>query len=102
MYPATRAVVAPCLSPNRARMNGEEGISTMTTPGAHHNAQPPTAAEQRMEVGRLYCFDLPVLSTAGNTLPEQLETSSIHRVLDVACGSGEWVQATAQAYPHMQ
>jgi ubiquinone/menaquinone biosynthesis C-methylase UbiE len=55
-----------------------------------------------MELGRLYHFDLPVLTTTGKTLPTPLEAASIGRVLDISCGVGQWACATAQAYPHMQ
>lgn len=38
----------------------------------------------------------------GGLLPEQLDLSNVRSVLDVACGSGEWVLDMAFAYPQVQ
>ena len=59
-------------------------------------------AEQRAATTRLFNFDLPFIRKTDQPLPEQADVSPIHRVLDIASGSGEWAIATAQAYPHMQ
>ena len=37
----------------------------------------------------------------GGPLPEQADPRSLRRVLDIACGPGEWVMATAKTYPTM-
>lgn len=52
---------------------------------------------------RLFQMDLYEISE-GRVLPELAidELTGIHRVLDLMCGSGEWVSATARAYPRMQ
>ena len=59
-------------------------------------------AEQRAGTTRLFNFDLPFIKKTDQPLPEQADISPIHRVLDIASGSGEWAIAIAQAYPHMQ
>jgi len=59
-------------------------------------------AEHGVGVPRLFNFDLLHIQKTGQTLPDQADISSIHSVLDIASGSGEWAIATAQAYPHMQ
>ena len=43
-------------------------------------------------------------TSMGGLLPEQTDSviSSIHDVLDVACGPGGWALELAQLYPHMQ
>jgi ubiquinone/menaquinone biosynthesis C-methylase UbiE len=61
---------------------------------------PRTQAEQGMP--RLFNFDLPALKKTGNGLPELTASSTIHRVLDIASGSGEWAILAAQASPDMQ
>ena len=51
---------------------------------------------------RLFQMDLYEIGE-GRVLPELgKELAGIHRVLDLWCGRGEWVMATAQAHPDMQ
>lgn len=38
----------------------------------------------------------------GGPFPPQIDLSTIHNVLDIACGPGEWVLHVAQHYPQMQ
>lgn len=38
----------------------------------------------------------------GCLFPLRLDVSSVHEVLDLACGPGEWVLAVAEAYPDMR
>ena len=44
------------------------------------------------------------LTTKGmkGPFPPQVEPTTLHDVLDLACGPGEWVLHVAQAYPHIQ
>jgi len=58
--------------------------------------------EQGMELPRLFHFDLPPLKQTGQPFPEQTDISSIHRVLDIASGDGEWTISAAQALPQVQ
>lgn len=57
-----------------------------------------TAAEK----ARLIEQDHHFTQAMGGLLPEQSNLSTIHRVLDVACGPGGWALELAQAYPHME
>jgi len=52
---------------------------------------------------RLYQMDLYEIGE-GRVLPELADEqlADTHRVLDLWCGRGEWVMATAQAHPEMQ
>jgi SAM-dependent methyltransferase len=71
----------------------------MATPINHDTGQ---SAEISAGVGRLFNLDLPALKQTGRVFPEQSDLSTLHRVLDMACGAGEWAIAAAQASPHLQ
>ena len=66
------------------------------------DAQLSARPEQGVEVPRLFEFDLPRLKQTGQPFPEQTALSSIHRVLDMASGNGEWTISAAQALPQVQ
>jgi len=51
------------------------------------------------ELTRLHLQDEMVTTAMGGVLPEQPDPVVFHRVLDVACGPGGWLIATAQRYP---
>jgi len=51
------------------------------------------------EVARLSLQDEMVTTAMGGVLPEQPDPGIFHQVLDVACGPGGWLIATAQRYP---
>ncbi len=70
----------------------------MATPMNHSTGQ---SASTSVEVGRLFNLDLPALKKTGRVFPEQ-SNATFHRVLDVACGSGEWTIRAAQASPQLQ
>ena len=73
----------------------------MITPNdSNQSADRLMGAENR--VTRLLNLDLPAIKKTGQVFPEQADLSTIHNVLEVACGSGAWAITTAQAYPHMQ
>ncbi len=65
------------------------------------SASAPPKREQGVGFARLFQFDLPRLK-AGQVFPEGLDLSGVHRVLDVACGTGEWTIAAAQAFPQLE
>jgi ubiquinone/menaquinone biosynthesis C-methylase UbiE len=73
-----------------------------TSPDAQQSGNAAFFAEDGIGIQRLFNFDLPHLKKTGRALPEQTAISAIHRVLDIASGSGEWAIRAAQAYPHMQ
>lgn len=81
----------------------KKGFLSMVTPSdSYQSANTPGVAEKSMGMMRLFNFDLPVIKKTGKVFPEVSDLSTIHRVLDVACGSGEWVITTAQMCPTMQ
>ena len=53
------------------------------------------------ELGRLTIQGQMMTEAMGGPLPEQADPSSFRRVLDIACGPGEWVIETAKTYPAM-
>ena len=68
---------------------------------SHLGASSLPEREQPVSFPRLFQFDLPRLKT-GRVFPEQLDLSGVHRVLDVACGTGEWAIATARTFPQLE
>ena len=51
------------------------------------------------EFSRIQFQDKLVTSIMGGVLPEQPEPITFQRVLDVGCGSGDWLIETAKTYP---
>jgi ubiquinone/menaquinone biosynthesis C-methylase UbiE len=68
---------------------------------SHLGASSLSEREQGVAFPRLFQFDLPRLKT-GKVFPERLDLSGVHRVLDVACGTGEWAIMTARAFPQLE
>lgn len=58
--------------------------------------------ESAAEMARLIDQSRSMNEAMGSLLPENIDLSGIHSVLDVACGPGEWVQEVAALYPHIQ
>src|SRR5579885_2077842 len=59
-------------------------------------------AESGAEMARLIDQDIMITQAMGGLFPRDLDLSTIHRVLDVACGPGGWAVTVAFAYPQMQ
>jgi len=57
--------------------------------------------KKKAELLRLTLQSHMITTAMGGVLSEQPDTSIIHHVLDVGCGTGGWVLETAQAYPEM-
>jgi ubiquinone/menaquinone biosynthesis C-methylase UbiE len=57
--------------------------------------------QSEQELERLTIQGQMMTRAMGGPLPEQADPSSFRRVLDVACGPGEWVIETAKTYPTM-
>lgn len=57
--------------------------------------------EQLEEMCRLLKQGQLATSGMGGVLSEQRDVESIHDVLDLACGPGEWALHVAQRYPHI-
>src|SRR5437588_12671700 len=81
----------------------KKGFLPMTTPSdSHQSANTRVGAGNSPGMTRLLNLDLLAIKETGQVFPEQADLSTIHDVLDIACGSGAWVITTAQMYPHMQ
>jgi len=61
-----------------------------------------TDTENAAEMARLVRQSHTVTKVLGRLFPQELDHSSIHDVLDIACGPGTWVLEMAQAHPQMQ
>ena len=59
-------------------------------------------AENAGEMARLLKQARFATQGLGGLFPRQLEVSSVHDVLDLACGPGAWALATASTYPSMR
>ncbi|HLZ59684.1 MAG TPA: class I SAM-dependent methyltransferase [Ktedonosporobacter sp.] len=53
------------------------------------------------EMARLHIQDQLATSVMGGVLPEQPDPTRFHTLLDVGCGTGDWLIATAKTYPTM-
>ncbi len=77
-------------------------MSTPTDPRREH---PSTYFVQDRssedELTRLQLQDQQVTAGMGGVLPEQLDPANFQRVLDVGCGSGDWLIQAAKTYPSM-
>lgn len=58
-------------------------------------------SENAAEMARLMLQDR-LLTTSLGLLPETLNPSTIHRVLDLACGPGGWLLDLVKQFPHLQ
>lgn len=54
------------------------------------------------ELRRLQIQDQMLTASMGGVLPEQSDPGALQRVLDVGCGTGDWLIALAQAYPTIE
>ncbi len=59
-------------------------------------------AESAAEMNRLTIQDRMITKEMGGLLPDSVDPSTLHRVLDLACGPGEWSLDVAYAYKHME
>ncbi len=51
------------------------------------------------EMYRLHLQDQMLTTSMGGALPEQSDLTIFHRVLDVGCGTGDWLIDVAKTYP---
>jgi ubiquinone/menaquinone biosynthesis C-methylase UbiE len=54
------------------------------------------------EMTRLAMQDKMLTLGQGGVLPELADPSSLHRILDVGCGPGDWLLETARRYPTIE
>ena len=59
-------------------------------------------AENAAEMARLIRQGRLMTTGMGGLFPQSIDLSSIHDVLDLACGPGEWVTSVATAHTEMQ
>jgi ubiquinone/menaquinone biosynthesis C-methylase UbiE len=55
--------------------------------------------ENEEELDRLRIQDRLITAEMGGVLPEQPEMIRLQRVLDIGCGTGDWLMELAKAYP---
>jgi len=100
------------------RESGERGIekrSTMTMYSNYYNLydNTPDEAQQLLQANPFFPANNAELrrrrllqqilnEQIGGVLPPSLDLSRVHRVLDVQCGSGEWIVELARLYPSME
>jgi len=76
----------------------------MHTPDA--DATPSTQyvvdAENAAEMARLMIQDRLLTTAMGGPFAEQKDLSSLHRILDIACGPGGWLMDVASHFSHIQ
>jgi len=58
--------------------------------------------ESAAEMNRLAIQDRLLTREMGGLLPKDSDPTTIHKVLDIACGPGGWVLDLASAYRHME
>ncbi len=59
-------------------------------------------SENEEEMVRLMLHDRLLTKSMGGLFPERSSLSTIHTILDIACGPGGWVLEVASAYPEIQ
>ncbi|HLI71594.1 MAG TPA: class I SAM-dependent methyltransferase [Ktedonobacteraceae bacterium] len=78
----------------------------MATPSNHHSEHPSTYVVQdrsnEEELKRLQIQDHLITTHMGGVLPEQPDPARFQRVLDVGCGTGDWLIEAAKTYPTMK
>src|SRR5579875_2997785 len=78
----------------------------MATPSNHHSEHPSTYVVQdrsnEEELKRLQIQDHLITTDMGGVLPEQPDPARFQRVLDVGCGTGDWLIEAAKTYPTMK
>jgi ubiquinone/menaquinone biosynthesis C-methylase UbiE len=54
------------------------------------------------ELTRVHIQDQMITATMGGVLPEQSDPERLRRVLDVGCGTGDWLIEVAKTYPDIE
>jgi ubiquinone/menaquinone biosynthesis C-methylase UbiE len=58
-------------------------------------------AEDAAEMARLMLLDHLLSQAMGGPLPEHIDLSSVHQMLDIGCGPGGWLFDLVAQYPHL-
>ncbi|GAC1362941.1 MAG: hypothetical protein PVS3B1_28640 [Ktedonobacteraceae bacterium] len=69
--------------------------------GEQASTYPVQDRSNKDEIARLHIQDQMLTTNMGGPLPEQPEPGKIHSILDVACGTGDWLLETARTYPEI-
>jgi ubiquinone/menaquinone biosynthesis C-methylase UbiE len=86
---------------NGLRTISKEGVYWMTsTPQQGENGY-FIDAESAAEMARLMHQDSLTTQGMGGTFPERADFSSIHSILDIACGPGSWILDVAFEHPEI-
>jgi ubiquinone/menaquinone biosynthesis C-methylase UbiE len=80
----------------------EAFMSETVDPQANSNNTYVIDPENAAEMARLSVQGRVLTSVMGSLFPASIDPASLHNILDLACGPGEWVFAVAEAYPHIQ
>ena len=67
----------------------------------HPSTYPVQDRSNEEELVRLHIQDQMLTTSMSGPLPEQTNPGSIRRVLDVGCGTGDWLIETAKAFPEI-
>lgn len=67
----------------------------------HPSTYPVQDRSNEEELARLHIQDQMLTTSMGGPLPEQENPTSLRKVLDVGCGTGDWLIETAKAYPEI-
>ncbi len=59
-------------------------------------------AENAAEMARLMIQDRMLNQAMGGLVPEPIDLSQVHQVLDIGCGPGGWLLDLITQYPHIQ
>src|SRR5215831_12898226 len=82
-----------------------KGAQIMSTPTDPRREHPSTYFVQDRsnedELARLRLQDQMTTASMGGVLPEQADPAIFQRVLDVGCGTGNWLIEAAKTYPTM-
>src|SRR5689334_19632063 len=88
----------------RKRKGGKRAMSAMNQPENPENQENHYILdpESSAEMSRLQTQDKMLTKAMGGLLTEIPDLSGYRRVLDLACGPGDWALDLAYAHPHLE